>query len=77
MSEYHLNISGRLKEEDYKIIEQYLDIIEYDDLLIVNPYTEDNADTERVMKLMESSGFHTRLSRNKKSGRDFIMAARV
>lgn len=77
MSEYHLNISGKLKEEDYPIIKEYLNIVEYDDLLILNPDMENDKDTEIIVKLIESSGFHTKLSKNNKKGRDFIMAARV
>lgn len=77
MSEYHLNISGKLKEEDYLIIKKYLDIIEYDDFLMIYPDSEDEIDIDKIIEIVNNSGFHTKLSANKKSGKNYILAAKV
>ena len=65
MSNYKLNISGKIEESDYKNIYDYFDIIGDEDELIISLLSNDNENTDIIYKLLTSVGFNVRLDEEK------------
>lgn len=73
MSEYQMNISGKISLADYSSIYDYIAIVDKDDNLTIS--IENNAENINIVRqMLENNNFTVNLDCNKYSGRYYIKA---
>lgn len=65
MSNYKLNINGKIEESDYKNIYEYFDIIGDEDELIISLSRDELDDINIIHELLTAKGFNIRLDEEK------------
>ena len=65
MSNYKLNINGKIEESDYKNIYDYFDIIGDEDELIISLSSSYNENINIIYKLLITDGFNVKLDEEK------------
>lgn len=65
MSNYKLNINGKIEESDYKNIYDYFDIIGDEDELIISLSSSYNENINIIYKLLTTDGFNVKLDEEK------------
>lgn len=65
MSNYKLNINGKIEESDYNNIYDYFGIIGDEDELTISLSSNDNENINIIYRLLTSNGFNIRLEEEK------------
>lgn len=65
MSNYKLNINGKIEESDYKNINDYFNIIGDEDELIISLSSNEQDNINVIYKLLQADGFNVRLEEEK------------
>lgn len=76
MSEYQMNITGKISLADYSSIYDYIAIVDKDDNLTIS--IENNAESINIVKqMLENNNFTVDLDCNKHNGRYYIKASKT
>jgi hypothetical protein len=65
MSNYRLNINGKIEESDYDNIYDYFSILGDEDELTISLLSKDNANINIIYRLLTMNGFNIRLEEEK------------
>lgn len=74
MSQYQININGKIRLMDYSSIDDYMAIVNENDNLIVTLDSENDSDVNMIYKILEKNNFNTVRMSKGSNGRYYINA---